>query len=217
LETCASLSSPSLPPEQFIFVALLANFGLSGVIILDKHYAGRTSIIGLLSNTFLCLGKVYGYRTLAKQSIDNDFAISLFESQAKNANTIEPDKQFKDGVYCPDGAEALRAAMAASKSSAAVQKALPPGPERPLAPAKGRERWGSVAPAAAAADAGGVKREVALRRGGAPAAPPPPAPPPPAPPLAVAPLPPGRALSTRGARTAPPPPPPPGRGERRGK
>jgi hypothetical protein len=48
---------------QLIFVALLANFGLSAYLILDKHYAGRTSIIGLLSNTFLCLGKVYGYRT----------------------------------------------------------------------------------------------------------------------------------------------------------
>ena len=48
---------------QLIFVALLANFGLSAYLILSKHYAGRTSIIGLLSNTFLCLGKVYGYRT----------------------------------------------------------------------------------------------------------------------------------------------------------
>ena len=44
-------------------MALLVNFGLSGYLILDKRYAGRTSIIGLLSNTFLCLGKVYAYRT----------------------------------------------------------------------------------------------------------------------------------------------------------
>ena len=46
-----------------MFVALLGNFGLSASLILNKRYAGRTSIIGLLSNTFLCLGKVYGYRT----------------------------------------------------------------------------------------------------------------------------------------------------------
>ena len=67
----ASLSAPLiLPltrtltrPTQLAFVALLVNFGLSGYLILDKRYAGRTSIIGLLSNTFLCLGKVYGYRT----------------------------------------------------------------------------------------------------------------------------------------------------------
>lgn len=50
-------------PSQFVFVALLCNFGLSAYLILQKHYAGRTSVIGLLSNTFLCMGKVLGYRT----------------------------------------------------------------------------------------------------------------------------------------------------------
>ena len=85
LITCADASRASIPAQiasypaylyalrvhnkrtyyasEVIFVALLCNFVLSGVLILDKRYAGRTSIIGLLSNTFLCLGKVYGYRT----------------------------------------------------------------------------------------------------------------------------------------------------------
>jgi hypothetical protein len=122
-------------------------------------------------------------------------ATSLFESEAKSANTVEPLKQFKEGVYEPEGADELRRSMAGNKSSAAVKpavKALPAGQKRALAPAKGRERWAAQAP--------GPKRETSLRSV-APAA------------AAAAPpvLPPVRAQSTRSGRIMAPPPPPPSR------
>jgi hypothetical protein len=94
---------------ELMFVALIVNFAVSAVLILDKHYAGRTSVVGLLSNTFLCLSTVYGYRSVAKQCCDTDMATSLFESEQKNANAIADDKKFMPGVYDVEGAAAAKA------------------------------------------------------------------------------------------------------------
>jgi hypothetical protein len=167
-------------------MVLLVNFGLSASLILDKRYAGRTSIIGLLSNTFLCLGKVYGYRTLAKQSMDTDMAISLFESEAKNKNTIEPDKRRVPGVYDEAGAAQLQESMRLSRSAAVAAKAAAALPQeaapRGLTPAKGRERWGASPPMAVASQPSAT-------------------------------MPPARTTSTRSARghvASEQPPPPPG-------
>jgi hypothetical protein len=91
---------------EIMFVALLINFVISAVLILGKHYAGRTSVVGLLSNLFLCLSTTYGYRSTAKDCMSSDAATSLFESEPKNPNAIAEDKKFLPGVYDPEGAPA---------------------------------------------------------------------------------------------------------------
>jgi hypothetical protein len=91
---------------EFMFVALLINFVISSVLILGKHYAGRTSVVGLLSNLFLCLGTTYGYRSTAKDCMSSDAATSLFESEPKNPNAIAEDKKFLPGIYDPESAPA---------------------------------------------------------------------------------------------------------------
>ena len=164
--------------SELLFVALLVNFVLSAVLILGDHFSGRASIIGLLSNTFLCLAKVMSYRTLAKRSMDSDFALSLFEAEPKSSNTIEGRKKFAPGVYQPpEGGVEL-----SSKCPAYMARNIATQP-RPVAPARGKNRWAA-------------SQELAVVT----VAPPPPPPPP-------TPLPPSRVPSAR--RHAPPPPPPP--------
>ena len=80
---------------EAVFVVLLVNFGVSAAVILGRHTAGKTSIIGLLSNTFLVLGKVYGFRTIAGQCMRERIAHSFFEVMPKNFNTVHDDKKFK--------------------------------------------------------------------------------------------------------------------------
>ena len=90
---------------EFMFVILLINFAVSSAVIVGKHYAGRTTIVGLLSNTFLCMMKIWSYRSIAKQCRTADSATSLFESANKILNTVADDKKFLPGVYDPESAK----------------------------------------------------------------------------------------------------------------
>lgn len=62
-----------------------------------RRFAPRRSVIGLLSNTFLCLGKAYGFRSVSKQCLDQRLAISLFEVAPVSMNTVEQAKKARGG------------------------------------------------------------------------------------------------------------------------
>lgn len=111
-----------------MFVALLINFIISAVLILGKHYAGRTSVVGLLSNLFLCLSTTYGYRSTAKDCMSSDAATSLFESEPKNPNAIAEDKKFLPGIYDPEGAPESAKAPVIAVAAAQPSKVLTPSP-----------------------------------------------------------------------------------------
>jgi len=69
---------------------LITNLVLSSINILRFHYAGKASVIGLLSNTGLVLFKVLNWFTAARESNDRDVAISFFSTQNHELNTIAP-------------------------------------------------------------------------------------------------------------------------------
>lgn len=137
--------------SELMFVVLTVNFGVSAALILGKHYGGRVSVIGLLSNTFLCMSKIWGYRTLAKQCRNTDSAISLFESANKVLNAVADDKKFLPGIYDPESAHGgskayegggvhMEDVAAAGRGSRASDR--PPEPPSP-APSGGSSRGSS--------------------------------------------------------------------------
>lgn len=84
-------------------VALLGtNFILSAIQILGQRYAGKASVIGLLSNTGLVLFKVLNWHSVARRSRAEDAAISLFDLRNRQMNTVSRERKFATGEYVPD-------------------------------------------------------------------------------------------------------------------
>jgi len=99
---------PALPNLAAVWlastlVALLGtNFILSAIQILGQRYAGKASVIGLLSNTGLVLFKVLNWHSVARRSRAEDAAISLFDLRNRQMNTVSRERKFATGEYVPD-------------------------------------------------------------------------------------------------------------------
>ena len=89
-----------------LVVLLCTNFVLSAIQILRFRYAGKASVIGLLSNTGLVTFKVLNWYSVARKSRAEDSAISLFDLRNRGMNTVSRERKFADGEYVPDIAAA---------------------------------------------------------------------------------------------------------------
>lgn len=133
--------------SEAMMAVLVVNFVVSAALILSPaHFAGKTSVVGLLSNTLLCAGKAWSYRGICKKCMETDSATSLFESEPKSSNAVAPDKRFAAGVYDPEAAAAAEGKKAASKEeakprkeSSAASSDAPPAKPANKAAAKKRE------------------------------------------------------------------------------
>ena len=94
-----------LTRAQYPF-CLLADFILSAIQILSFRYAGKASVIGLLSNTGLVSFKVMNWHNVARRSRAEDSAISLFDLRNRGMNTVSRERKFAAGEYVPDIAAA---------------------------------------------------------------------------------------------------------------
>lgn len=95
-------------------------------VVVASSSAKHRSVIGLLSNSFLCLGKAYGFRTVSKQCMDQRLAISLFEVAPVSMNTVEDRKKarlrvlfldVKSCTACRSGLISLTAVVCAVRST----------------------------------------------------------------------------------------------------
>jgi hypothetical protein len=86
-----------------LMVLLLGiNFVISAIQILRFRYAGKASVIGLLSNTGLVATKVANWSTVARRSRREDAAVSLFDLRNRAMNTVARERKFEKGEYVPD-------------------------------------------------------------------------------------------------------------------
>jgi hypothetical protein len=90
--------------SSLLVLLLSTNFVLSAIQILRFRYAGKASVIGLLSNTGLVAFKVFNWNTVARKSRAEDAAISLFDLRNRAMNTIAVERRFEAGEYRPDAA-----------------------------------------------------------------------------------------------------------------
>lgn len=89
-----------------LVVMITTNFILSAIQILSFRYAGKASVIGLLSNTGLVSFKVMNWHNVARKSRAEDSAISLFDLRNRGMNTVSRERKFAAGEYVPDIAAA---------------------------------------------------------------------------------------------------------------
>ena len=89
-----------------LVLLLSTNFVLSAIQILRFRYAGKASVIGLLSNTGLVTFKVLNWHSVARKSRAEDWAISLFDLRNRGMNTVSRERKFAAGEYVPDIAAA---------------------------------------------------------------------------------------------------------------
>ena len=89
-----------------LVLLLVTNFVLSAIQILRFRYAGKASVIGLLSNTGLVTFKVLNWHNVARKSRAEDSAISLFDLRNRGMNTVARERKFAAGEYVPDIAAA---------------------------------------------------------------------------------------------------------------
>ena len=92
--------------SSLIVVLLSTNFVLSAIQILRFRYAGKASVIGLLSNTGLVAAKVFNWNAVARKSRAEDAAISLFDLRNRAMNTVAVERKFAPGEYVADTAGA---------------------------------------------------------------------------------------------------------------
>ena len=89
-----------------LVLLLTTNLVLSAIQILRFRYAGKASVIGLLSNTGLVAFKVLNWFSVARRSRAEDSAISLFDLRNRGMNTVSRERKFAPGIYVPDIAAA---------------------------------------------------------------------------------------------------------------
>ena len=89
-----------------LVLLLTTNLVLSAIQILRFRYAGKASVIGLLSNTGLVAFKVLNWVSVARRSRAEDSAISLFDLRNRGMNTVSRERKFAPGIYVPDIAAA---------------------------------------------------------------------------------------------------------------
>ena len=89
-----------------LVLLLTTNLVLSAIQILRFRYAGKASVIGLLSNSGLVAFKVLNWFSVARRSRAEDSAISLFDLRNRGMNTVSRERKFAPGEYVPDIAAA---------------------------------------------------------------------------------------------------------------
>jgi hypothetical protein len=89
---------------SLLIILLSTNFILSAIQILKFRYAGKASVIGLLSNTGLVAFKVINWSKVARESRAADSAVSLFDQRNRSMNTVSAERKFEKGEYVPDTA-----------------------------------------------------------------------------------------------------------------
>ncbi len=87
--------------SSLLIALLLTNLVLSAIQILGFRYAGKASVIGLLSNTFLVAFRVLNWNKTARLSKQGDLAISFFDLRNRGMNTVSRERKFAPGVYVP--------------------------------------------------------------------------------------------------------------------
>ena len=87
--------------STLLMLCLIANVVISSIFILRFRYAGKASVIGLLSNTGLVAYKAYTWFTVSLDCYRNHYAKCLFRTENVSHNTIAAGLKFKKGEYQP--------------------------------------------------------------------------------------------------------------------
>lgn len=84
-----------------LLLCLVANVVISSIFILRFRYAGKASVIGLLSNTGLVAYKAVTWASVSLDCYRNHYAKCLFRTENVSHNTIAAGLKFKKGEYRP--------------------------------------------------------------------------------------------------------------------
>lgn len=69
------------------------------ILVLYYYYYGRNTVLGLLSNTFLLMPKLFNYNRLLYRATREEVPVSLFQVKANTPNTIDAGHKFEAGKF----------------------------------------------------------------------------------------------------------------------